>query len=95
MQVKMGQGRASRILRGRGPWDGPAGKAGGLGDDLYRNQPFCACALKHGFNFILVCKPDSHITLYERLAFWQETEAMKAVEQRHRSGSVSKIMWYR
>jgi hypothetical protein len=30
-----------------------------LGDDLYSNQPFCACALKHGFNFILTCKPDS------------------------------------
>lgn len=66
-----------------------------LGDDLYSNQPFCECALKHGFNFILVCKPESHITLYERLAFWQETQAIKEVQQRHRSGSMTKIMLYR
>ena len=66
-----------------------------LGDDLYSNQPFCECALKHGFNFILVCKPESHITLYERLAFWQQTQAMKEVAQRQRSGSVTKIMLYR
>ena len=30
-----------------------------LGDDLYSKQPFCALALHQGFNFILVCKPDS------------------------------------
>jgi hypothetical protein len=31
-----------------------------LGDDLYSKEPFCALALQQGFNFILVCKPDSH-----------------------------------
>jgi hypothetical protein len=66
-----------------------------LGDDLYSNQPFCEVALGHGFNFILVCKPDSHTTLYERLAFWQETGAMQNVECRQRSGRVSKIILYR
>ena len=35
-----------------------------LGDDLYCKQPFCELLLGHGFNFILVCKPDSHKTLY-------------------------------
>lgn len=34
-----------------------------LGDDLYSNQPLCALALHNGFNFILVCKPDSPATL--------------------------------
>jgi len=36
-----------------------------LGDDLYCKQPFCELVLSHGFNFILVCKPESHKTLYE------------------------------
>jgi hypothetical protein len=36
-----------------------------LGDDLYAHQPFCQQVLNQGFNFILVCKPDSHKTLYE------------------------------
>jgi hypothetical protein len=30
-----------------------------LGDALYSKAPFCALALQQGFNFILVCKPDS------------------------------------
>ena len=42
-----------------------------MGDDLYSKEPFCALALQQGFNFILVCKPDSHTKFYERLAFWQ------------------------
>ena len=36
-----------------------------LGDDLYAHQPICEELLKVGFNFILVCKEDSHKTLYE------------------------------
>lgn len=39
-----------------------------LGDDLYCKQPLCELILKKGFNFILVCKPDSHKTLYEWVA---------------------------
>jgi len=39
-----------------------------LGDDLYCKQPLCELILKEGFNFILVCKPDSHKTLYEWIA---------------------------
>jgi hypothetical protein len=47
-----------------------------LGDDLYSNQPFCALVLHHRFNFIFTCKPDSHPTLSERLAFSQATDGM-------------------
>ena len=36
-----------------------------LGDDLYAHEPFCRDLKKWGMNFILVCKPDSHKTLYE------------------------------
>src|ERR687895_2710692 len=36
-----------------------------LGDDLFSKEPFCQDLLTYGFHFILVCKPDSHKTLYE------------------------------
>lgn len=35
-----------------------------LGDDLYAHEPFCRELLKAGMNFILVCKPESHKTVY-------------------------------
>jgi hypothetical protein len=35
-----------------------------LGDDIYCHQPFCRQTVLHGFDFIFVCKPDSHTTLY-------------------------------
>jgi len=37
------------------------------GDDLYCKQPFCELVLDKKFNFLLVCKPESHKTLYEKL----------------------------
>ncbi len=48
-----------------------------LGDDLYCHQPLSELILEEGFNFILVCKPDSHKILYEWLA---ELEAMHEIE---------------
>ena len=66
-----------------------------LGDDLYSKQPFCALALHQGFNFILVCKPDSHPKFYERLAFWQAQGAMAQCEQRQRQGRVTEVALYR
>jgi hypothetical protein len=62
-----------------------------LGDDLYSTQPFCVLALQHGFNFIFTCKPDSHATLYERLAFWQATDAMATREVRHWNGRFPEV----
>lgn len=38
-----------------------------LGDDLYCHQPMIEKITTTGLNFILVCKPDSHKTLYEWL----------------------------
>jgi hypothetical protein len=66
-----------------------------LGDDLYSKQPFCSLALHHGFNVILVCKPDSPSKLYERLAFWQEQGAMEQYEQHRRKGRVREVAIYR
>ena len=66
-----------------------------LGDDLYSKEPFCSLALQQGFNFILVCKPDSHPKLYERLAFWQTQGAIAPWEQRCRKGRVQEVTLYR
>ena len=38
-----------------------------LGDDLYSCQPLCQMLLEQKCNFILVCRPESHQTLYEHL----------------------------
>jgi hypothetical protein len=62
-----------------------------LGDDLYSNQPFCALVLQHRFNFILTCKPDSHATLYERLAFWQANDGMTEREVRPWNGRFTEV----
>ena len=48
-----------------------------LGDDLYCKQPICKLILDHELDFILVCKPDSHPTLYQWL---EELDAMQAIE---------------
>ncbi|HSX83458.1 MAG TPA: ISNCY family transposase, partial [Candidatus Saccharimonadia bacterium] len=66
-----------------------------LGDDLYSKAPFCALALHQGFNFILVCKPDSHPKFYDRLAFWQAQGAIAQYEQRRRKGRLTEVARYR
>ena len=38
-----------------------------LGDDLYCRQPVCERVLATGHDFVFVCKPSSHKTLYEYL----------------------------
>ena len=36
-----------------------------IGDDLYCHQPFCRKVLAQKAHYVLVCKPESHATLYE------------------------------
>jgi hypothetical protein len=48
-----------------------------LGDDLYCKQPISSLIVEKGLNFILVCKPDSHKTLYQWI---EELDAMQAIE---------------
>jgi hypothetical protein len=62
-----------------------------LGDDLYSNQPLCALARQEGYNFIFTCKPDSHPTFYERVAFWQAAEAIAACEEQHWNGRFTEV----
>jgi hypothetical protein len=49
-----------------------------LGDDLYAHEPFCRELRERGYNFILVCKPDSHKILYE----WIQGITREKVETR-------------
>lgn len=62
-----------------------------LADDLYCTQPFCELLLQQGFNFILVCKPDSHSTLYE----WVDFTGAKELTVRHWNGRFGEIHTYR
>jgi len=66
-------------------------KATVLGDDLYCTQPFCELLLKHDFDFILTCKPDSHSTLYE----WVDFTGPEELTVRHWNGRFGEIHTYR
>jgi len=66
-----------------------------LGDDLYSKQPFCALAQHQGLHCILTCKPDSHPTFYERLAFWQANDGMAEREGRSWNGRFTAVTLYR
>ena len=62
-----------------------------LGDDLYCHQPLCQQLLAQGFNFILVCRPESHPTLYEHL----EGIALPTVTTKRWTGKVEETYTYR
>jgi hypothetical protein len=62
-----------------------------LGDDLYCHQPLCQQLLTQGFNFILVCRPESHTTLYEHL----EGIDLPTVTTQRWTGKVEETSTYR
>ena len=66
-----------------------------LGDDLYCKQPLCEAILAQQMNFILVCKPDSHKTLYEWLAGLDVTNGIHEVKITRRQGKTQYIDTYR
>ncbi len=66
-----------------------------LGDDLYCHEPFCRDALNRGFDFILVCKPDSHTIVYEWLEFLHRGGAVNPVVRRRWTGQRREIDTYR
>lgn len=57
-----------------------------LGDDLYCKQPLCETIRREGLNFILVCKPDSHKTLYEWVAGLAATGDVQTLTLKRRHG---------
>lgn len=63
-----------------------------LGDDLYSNQPLCQLILAHQFNFIFVCKPDSHQILAEWLASLAASGDIDQVTLRRFNGRFTEIV---
>lgn len=66
-----------------------------LGDDLYCKQPFCEQILRQGRHFILVCKPDSHKTLYEWVDDFERTGHVEVLEKGRWTGKERLIERYR
>lgn len=66
-----------------------------LGDDLYCNQPFCEQVLEQGFDFIFVCKPESHQTLYEHLEIYEHTGDVRQLTSRKWNGKYWENYQYR
>jgi hypothetical protein len=66
-----------------------------LGDDLYCKQPFCELLLHNGFNFILVCKPASHKTLYDWIAASEAAGDLQHCTIRRWNGRFHEVHSYR
>lgn len=66
-----------------------------LGDDLYCKQPICTLILEHELDFILVCKPDSHQTLYQWLEGLEARGAIETVVEKRWTGKKYEIDTYR
>lgn len=66
-----------------------------LGDDLYSCQPFCLAVQEAGLHFILVCKPDSHLHLYESVAFLETQGLLGKFQKRVWNGKYGEIYTYR
>ncbi len=66
-----------------------------LADDLYCHQPFCELLLAHHLDFIMTCKPDSHLALYEEVALLTKINAVTHLEDRRWSGQGCERWCYR
>jgi len=65
------------------------------GDDLYCKQPFCELALAKKLNFLLVCKPDSHKTLYEKIDALAADGSLLQVAVHHLTQDGLEVFTYR
>lgn len=63
-----------------------------LGDDLYSNQPLCQVILAEKFNFIFVCKPDSHQILYEWVDSLAASDDIDHLTRRRFNGRFTEII---
>jgi hypothetical protein len=66
-----------------------------LGDDLFCHYPFCALLVEQGWNFILVCKPESHPKLYDWIDYLASMEQLGVVRERHWNGKFGELWTYR
>jgi hypothetical protein len=66
-----------------------------MGDDLFSRQPFVQELKEKGLRFILVCKPDSHVALYEMVEFLATSGVLGYYQQRRWNGKHGEIYTYR
>jgi hypothetical protein len=66
-----------------------------LGDDLFSRQPFIQALIDKKLHFILVCKPDSHLALYEMVAFLAANGVLATCRKRFWNGRFGEIHTYR
>jgi hypothetical protein len=66
-----------------------------LGDDLFSRQPFVQVLKDKQLNFILVCKPDSHVALYEMVNFLAASGVLASYQKRVWNGNYAEIYTYR
>lgn len=66
-----------------------------MGDDLFSRQPFCKALKDKHLHFILVCKPDSHIYLYQTVDFLADQQVLGTKVVRHWNGRYAEISTYR
>jgi hypothetical protein len=85
---------AKRWIQGQGKKYSPLGVTI-LGDDLFCKHPICKLLLDNGFNFILVCKPASHKTLYEWVELLEESVERHTVVIRRWNGKIWEVYTYR
>lgn len=79
----------------RNAWRFPPEQMTVLADDLHCKQPFCALLRQHQLNFLLVCKPDSHPTLYEEIALLDKIQGVAGLVTHHWNGRSRKRWTYR
>jgi hypothetical protein len=66
-----------------------------LGDDLFSRQPYCQKLKDKKLHFILVCKPDSHVALYEMVDFLATSRVLAIYQKRRWNGNYAEIFTYR
>jgi hypothetical protein len=64
-------------------------------DDLHCKQPFCELLLDEGLNFVLVCKPTSHKTLYEKIDSLATSESLSQLSVHRRNKRFVEVFTYR
>ena len=66
-----------------------------MGDDLFSRQPFVKAVKDKKLGFILVCKPDSHVALYEMVAYLAASGVLGSFQKRRWNGKFGEIYSYR
>jgi hypothetical protein len=65
------------------------------GDALYSNHPMCEVLVEEGVAFILVCKPDSHPTLYQQLEQRELGKDLHQLTHRYHTPQGLRVYTYR